>query len=311
MFCCIKRSQLATCPGTQRGGGRKRGLCRGLGAWHAHRPSTASLRGPGRPEDTNRTPRAEPKRGWMLRRKSSFAASPAEHTGGRGPGADLAIAQVHRLEREAATVQVDSSGLRGDALGRSDSGRSWRDGPGPRRPLSEPTDLPPSSSTRRGSGSSVSCGLVGPRPPYLWGSPGRARDTVFAGLAAFVHMGDPSRASRVPVGPPFSYWGVTGSALLLAVAVIVGIGRLVSAESRRKGDDPTSIVGLADHGQVKAVAGATALLARASTLRPSARPVPADVGFSLGTACGVELLVVGELDDPVLGRLAVARATTS
>ena len=93
----------------------------------------------------------------------------------------------------------------------------------------------------------------------------------------------------MPVGPPLLYWGVTGSALLLAVAVIVAIGRLVSAESRRKGDDPTSIVGLADRGQVKAVAGATALLARASTLRPSVlHPVPADVGFSLGTACGVE-----------------------
>jgi type IV secretory pathway TraG/TraD family ATPase VirD4 len=115
------------------------------------------------------------------------------------------------------------------------------------------------------------------------------RDTVFAGLAAFDHMGDPSRAWHVPVGPAPLYWSVTCSALLLAVALIVAIARLVSAESRRKGDDPTSIVGLADRGQVRAVAGATALLARASTLRPSVlHPVPADVGFSLGTACGVE-----------------------
>jgi type IV secretion system protein VirD4 len=111
------------------------------------------------------------------------------------------------------------------------------------------------------------------------------RDTVFAGLAAFDHMGDPSRAWHVRVGPAPLYWSV----LLLAVALIVAIARLVSAESRRKGDDPMSIVGLADRRQVRAVAGATALLARVSTLRPSVlRPVPADVGFSLGTACGVE-----------------------
>jgi phage replication-related protein YjqB (UPF0714/DUF867 family) len=52
-----------------------------------------------------------------------IAASPAEHTeGAKPPGTDLAIAQVRRLEREAATAQVDSSGLRGEALSPSDSG---------------------------------------------------------------------------------------------------------------------------------------------------------------------------------------------
>ena len=52
-----------------------------------------------------------------------IAASPAEHTAGaKPPGTDLAIAQVRRLEREAATAQLDSSGLRGEALAPSDSG---------------------------------------------------------------------------------------------------------------------------------------------------------------------------------------------
>jgi hypothetical protein len=52
-----------------------------------------------------------------------IAASPAEHTAGaKPPGTDLAIAQVRRLEREAATAQVDSSGLRGETLSPSHSG---------------------------------------------------------------------------------------------------------------------------------------------------------------------------------------------
>jgi phage replication-related protein YjqB (UPF0714/DUF867 family) len=52
-----------------------------------------------------------------------IAASPAEHTAGaKPPGTDLAIAQVRRLEREAVTAQLDSSGLRGEALAPSDSG---------------------------------------------------------------------------------------------------------------------------------------------------------------------------------------------
>jgi type IV secretory pathway TraG/TraD family ATPase VirD4 len=76
---------------------------------------------------------------------------------------------------------------------------------------------------------------------------------------------------------------------LLAVALTIAIGRLLSVESRRKGDDPTTIVGLADRRQVKSVSGASALLARAATLRPSLlRPIPADIGYSLGSAHGVE-----------------------
>ena len=89
--------------------------------------------------------------------------------------------------------------------------------------------------------------------------------------------------------PPLLYWSVTGAAVMLAAGLTMAIGRLLSAESHRKRDDPTTIVGLADRHQVKSVCGASALLARAATLRPSLlRPVPADVGYSLGSARGVQ-----------------------
>jgi len=114
-------------------------------------------------------------------------------------------------------------------------------------------------------------------------------DDVFAGVGAFAHFGDPSRAWHAPVGPTLLYWSVTGASLLVAAAFTVAIGRLLSLESRRSTDDPTTIVGLADRQQVKSVASGTTLLARAATLRPSLfRPGPSDVGYLLGSACGLE-----------------------
>ena len=157
----------------------------------------------------------------------------------------------------------------------------------PRRPLSEPTDLALFAIAG-------GLGLVG----VLWlGGAMSAlamghrvgRDNVFAGLAAFAHAGDPSVAWRAPVGPALLYWSITGITLSLAVALTIAIGRVLSVEYRGKGDDPTTIAGLADRRQVKSVCGASALLARGTTMRPSLlRPLPADIGYSLGSACGVE-----------------------
>ena len=74
----------------------------------------------------------------------------------------------------------------------------------------------------------------------------------------------------------------------MATAVAVA-ARLWSGDRRRRSDDPTAILGLADRHQVKAAAGAAALLARATTLRSSlACPVPADIGYPLGSARGIE-----------------------
>jgi type IV secretion system protein VirD4 len=157
----------------------------------------------------------------------------------------------------------------------------------PRRPLSEPTDL--ALYAVAGGLSLVGVLWLGGATSALLAGHRVGRDDVFAGLAAFAHVGDPGVAWHVPVGPALLYWSVTGSALVLAVALTIVIGRLLSVESRTKNDDPTTIIGLAGRHQVKSTAGGAALLARAATLRPSLlRPVPADVGYSLGSACGVE-----------------------
>ena len=157
-----------------------------------------------------------------------------------------------------------------------------------RRPLSEPTDLA-LYAVAGGLGLVGTLWLGGATSALLSGH--RAtRNDVFAGLAAFGHLGDPSQAWHTPVGPAPLYWSISGAALVFAMALTIGIGRCLSVEVRRFGDDPTTIVGLADRGRVKSVASAPALLARAATLRPSLlHPAPSDIGYSLGSACcGVE-----------------------
>ena len=109
---------------------------------------------------------------------------------------------------------------------------------GPGRPLSEPTDLA-LYAVAGGLGLVGVLWLGGATSALLVGHR-VGRDDVFAGLAAFGYVGDPSRAWHVPVGPALLYWSVTGTALLLAAALTIAIGRLLSVESRRKGDDPTT-----------------------------------------------------------------------
>ncbi len=115
------------------------------------------------------------------------------------------------------------------------------------------------------------------------------RHEPFAGLTAFAHAGDPSLAWHGPVGPAVLYWSVTAAAVVLGV-IAAGLGRqLVVGAARRNTDDPTRTKGLADRRQVKRAASTKALLARAATLRPSlTHPRPAQVGYRLGTAGGVE-----------------------
>ena len=110
-----------------------------------------------------------------------------------------------------------------------------------------------------------------------------------AGLAALVHVGEPSLAWHAPVGPRVVYWTITTAVLALTAIAVAVAARLWSGDRRRRNDDPTAIVGLADRYQVKAAAGAAALLARAATLRSSlACPVPADIGYPLGSSRGIE-----------------------
>jgi len=76
--------------------------------------------------------------------------------------------------------------------------------------------------------------------------------------------------------------------LTVVITASMAVWHLIAGEHNKTRDDPTAILGLANRRQVKAAAGAAALLARADTLRPSlARPVPADVGYCLGSSRGV------------------------
>lgn len=104
-------------------------------------------------------------------------------------------------------------------------------------------------------------------------------------VTAFAHAGDPSFAWKVPVGPAWLYWTMTAMVVTCGVVGTVFAVQFVKHEGRRKADDPTQLLGLADRHDVVAAAGAKHLLARGPVLRPSTvKPVPNDLGFFLGTS---------------------------
>ena len=103
------------------------------------------------------------------------------------------------------------------------------------------------------------------------------------------HRGDPSAAWSQPVGSARSYWGCT-----LAIAGLLTFFVAVAFEVYRRHGGSThggrgKLEGLASRHEVARVAGAKALLSRASTLRPSlTRARVNDVGHRLGRSRGVE-----------------------
>ena len=104
-------------------------------------------------------------------------------------------------------------------------------------------------------------------------------------VTAFAHAGDPSFAWKVPVGPAWLYWTMTSMVVTGGIVGAVFAVQFVKHEGRRKADDPTQLLGLADRHDVIAAAGARHLLARGPVLRPSTvKPVPNDLGFFLGTS---------------------------
>jgi type IV secretion system protein VirD4 len=107
-------------------------------------------------------------------------------------------------------------------------------------------------------------------------------------VTAFAHFGNPSAAWHEPVGPAGLYWTVSLLTVSLLVVVLYCAWRVFHPGARSSSDDPTLIEGLASRKEVRAAAGAKALLARAATLRPSVkRPTAADVGWRLGQSRGV------------------------
>jgi len=118
-----------------------------------------------------------------------------------------------------------------------------------------------------------------------------------AGLIALAHPGDPGRGWGGPVGPAWAYWSVTAALLGLVGAVLFGFWRL--AGSTRGAQREVRSEGLAGRGELRRAAGRRALLARSAALRPGLnRPAPAQVGYRLGSAAGVELWA--SVEDSVL-----------
>ena len=108
---------------------------------------------------------------------------------------------------------------------------------------------------------------------------------LFAGLRAFARPGDPSLAWGSPVGPAFLYWTATSAVVLVSCSTGWVAWRVGQAGRRRD-----AVEGVARRRDVMATAGCRAVLARASTLRPSllVTPTARDVGYRLGRSAGVD-----------------------
>jgi len=117
-------------------------------------------------------------------------------------------------------------------------------------------------------------------------------------LAAFSHVGDPSLGWHAPVGPAYVYWAITFAFLAALVALGYGIYRLF----RHNPTVQEHPMGVATRREVKATASSAALMARASTLRPSIeKPLPHQVGYRLGHAHGIPCWVSVEDSMLLLG----------
>ena len=112
-----------------------------------------------------------------------------------------------------------------------------------------------------------------------------------AGLVALAHLGDPEAAWGLHRGSPTLYWAVSALACLLGAAMAWLARRLWRAHgpgAGRDGGELGRLEGTASRRQVKEAAGARALVAKATHLRPSlGHPGPGDVGFKLGRSHGV------------------------
>lgn len=125
----------------------------------------------------------------------------------------------------------------------------------------------------------VSAWLSGHRVP---------RGRPLAGYVALAHLGDPSVAWQAPAGPPTLYWTVTAVMVILAVLLALGAWTLWRWEPATRSQAGVREA-MASRGEVRRATGTRGLLARSATLRRSlSRAHPADVGYRLGTARGVE-----------------------
>ena len=131
-------------------------------------------------------------------------------------------------------------------------------------------------------------------------------------LMALTSATNPSISWGRPVGPPVLYWGLT----VIVTVALSGLALVLATKSRRSASsakaDPRQLRGLASHRDVDHVAGRKALLARASSLRPSLNnPRELDVGHWLGQVGRSTATAVSRTRWCCSGRPGRARACTS
>ena len=111
-----------------------------------------------------------------------------------------------------------------------------------------------------------------------------------AGVGVLFRPGDPAEALDAPGLHPFAYWAVAVVMLAALAAAGGSVWVRVRRRSRKTATDPHTTAGIATGHEVATTASAKALLKRAGNLRPSLdQPVPADVGYRLGTSRGREV----------------------
>jgi len=118
---------------------------------------------------------------------------------------------------------------------------------------------------------------------------GHAQPTggIASGIAVLFHPGDPGDALGAPGLNAVAYWIVTAVLLAVAGTVVFLAWRFAREQGRHLKADPYRIAGTATRNEVTRAASTTALLARASHLRPSLpKPEPEQVGYRIGSSRG-------------------------
>ncbi|MEQ6902019.1 TraM recognition domain-containing protein [Nocardioides sp. YIM 152588] len=125
---------------------------------------------------------------------------------------------------------------------------------------------------------------------------------ITSSLRLLADPGHPDAAFGASGLSPGAYWLVVTVIATLLVGVVVLGWRLAAEVRHRQKRDPHRILGVASKRDVLASASKKALLARATTLRPSlAHPHASDLGYRLGRSCGVEVWSSVEDSTLILG----------
>ena len=105
------------------------------------------------------------------------------------------------------------------------------------------------------------------------------------GLAVLLNPGNPATALRVPGLNPVVYWATTIVLLGLESALVFGLWRMFKGVTTKV--DPFRIAGIATRAEVARAASHSAIMKRASHLRPSlTKAGPSDVGYRIGRSRG-------------------------